>query len=214
MYTIALEKWAIGLVLEIVYLMNLFLNQPFYGQLLSTHLTKNMIKSDEFPKFGGKIENSPLKSPRIRQMSRFSLGFSKLTSRKNGETPSSSGTEPVNCDRYVPMIFLSDDWNHGETTSLKSPPMTYSYIWMINFLTISICQEEAIYKKESFIHFQGTKIAVSFRWGRCRSSIFPMASATRLRSLRVDGDFFQLEAAVIARIRTWTTAPRRTRDRT
>ena len=85
------------------------------------------------------------------------LGIFQTHQPKNGDKPSSPGTEPVNCHRYFPMICLSDDWNHGETTSLKWPPMTYSYILMINFLTISICQEEAIYKRKVSSIFRSKK---------------------------------------------------------
>lgn len=44
---------------------------------------------------------------------------------------------------------------------------------MINFLTISICQEEAIYKKESFIHFQKQKMLLVSGGGDVERRFFP-----------------------------------------
>lgn len=52
-------------------------------------------------------------------MSRFSLGFSKLTSLKNGEKPSSPGTEPSDFPHVIfpydfsfPMIEIMEKQHH------------------------------------------------------------------------------------------------------
>ena len=160
---------------------------------------------------GAKMKKNTLKPPpRIQSWQGFlGLAWDCLVAYQNRLTHSrhlTGAEESAGWRSELPSILFSfsydfpvQSWrNHGETNHWN------------HHLVSDI--------KSSYLHLPGSCAISQISWvGGVdlpihRSLLLDIFSG--LRWLRVGGDVFQLEAAVIARIRTWTTAPRRTRDRT